>query len=1269
DIAAAATDPNRPEASDLHAADQPLEWLRLSALRDYLHWEFADLVGGGVEEPPEEVAWGEEPTEIVPPAPKQKDAPVFNFERVLDDLVLLTFLSGNDFLPNVPSLEIPDQPSSLDQAISAYKQLLPSIGGHITKLGTVNPERLKPVLAHLAKDEEDAFQRREDRQRAQHRRQLAKEADEASWEGPEGFGGGGQGTGQWVSVGEAGGMDNLDLALNDIPALGQGNAEGIDVLTANDKELRIELKRRIGDKLHMSLMDGNQADPVRYSSSGYKARHYNKRFGAELGEDIEKVARKASTAYLQGMSWSFAYYVHGSLPMPITESAQTALASLARKGKGKSKAGAGAGQGTGVVWDWFYPYHYAPLISDLAKYTGSMGKTRLLGTGPEDIEADSWAGGHGPVRPLLQLMAVLPPSSGQVCLPRKLSRLLSEALEASKSGQQAAPSMAAALADMFPTDMQALIDVAGKKFLHTAIVRLPHADCRRLAAAAQEPSQDEIDLTPADEARNVFAPAVLLMRRDHPLAEHAKQVASGKEPAPFQHPDVHGHDEGSSLLAQIAAGSYGAPSVGTKLAEDLQPASKKGRMAPQDSSKANPFAPLLQFQFDLAGILAPPFSAIILPGCKETAMVTQREWSTMQAQAKAADAAKARALLSKANRGRGSQGVRSRARAYGRAAPPPPQAIPRTVINRPTRRGPVQALAWEGPEATEPPSSSWSGDAAYDNTGRSSYGEVGRSSYEPHFNPSEWEPRYGTSAPTAASSTGDVALREQQEALERFAKQRNSSMAAAAAADASASSAYDHFPMWQDPGTENDEEVARRLQAELDASTLQDELIAHRMQAEEEQRRQALHQPTRLERHQMDLDAEMARKMQAQEQASLATAQAAVMAANPPPPHPYPMQQQQQQPAYQDSSASQGPGRSRDDPFGGVDNDPSGYPYNLYDPGHGQNGYGSGYQEYGYQQQGYGHPAQLGGYPQQQGGYPPQQGGYGAPLGSYGSQHHTQQGYRGRHVGPTYTQHEQEYVPPQGNPSLAQYFDKHLPAAPASSRTEPKSSVPATFEDLNGGPSQHIQQGDDGDWGADEAEAGSQPSAPQQQHAAAPPSTSSRASIGTSEDFPALEQPKNLNPTAPAFRFGNKLKFNPKATEFTPKSSGSLDEAGGSWGTADEADSGTSHHTGAAGHEQNGQLQNAYPKLFSVHDRSGSSTADATGSLRSEEPSTGAGGSSYPDHAESNGYGIPHAETALQQESSRQQSSIPSKSPQAPLSDDGWGDEGWVGGFSQEQLG
>ena len=67
-----------------------------------------------------------------------------------------------------------------------------------------------------------------------------------------------------------------------------GQAEGIDVLTANDKELRIELKRRLADRLHTQLMGTSQSDPVRYASSGYKARHYNKRFGADLGEAFER---------------------------------------------------------------------------------------------------------------------------------------------------------------------------------------------------------------------------------------------------------------------------------------------------------------------------------------------------------------------------------------------------------------------------------------------------------------------------------------------------------------------------------------------------------------------------------------------------------------------------------------------------------------------------------------------------------------------------------------------------------------------------------------------------------------------------------------------------------------------------------------------------------------------------------------------------------------------------------------------------------------------
>lgn len=78
----------------------------------------------------------------------------------------------------------------------------------------------------------------------------------------------------------------------------------------------------------------------------------------------------------------------------------------------------------GASWTWQYPYHYAPLMCDLSSssataYRPSAARTAALYCPPLRIvrvlqkpltaPVQAWAPPGGPVRPLLQLMSVLPP--------------------------------------------------------------------------------------------------------------------------------------------------------------------------------------------------------------------------------------------------------------------------------------------------------------------------------------------------------------------------------------------------------------------------------------------------------------------------------------------------------------------------------------------------------------------------------------------------------------------------------------------------------------------------------------------------------------------------------------------------------------------------------------------------------------------------------------------------------------------------------------------
>lgn len=75
----------------------------------------------------------------------------YSLERVLDDLVLISFLVGNDFLPHPPGLQIEN--NGLDRLFGAYKKLLPVLGGYLVEGRQPVATRLGRLLAEVATSE------------------------------------------------------------------------------------------------------------------------------------------------------------------------------------------------------------------------------------------------------------------------------------------------------------------------------------------------------------------------------------------------------------------------------------------------------------------------------------------------------------------------------------------------------------------------------------------------------------------------------------------------------------------------------------------------------------------------------------------------------------------------------------------------------------------------------------------------------------------------------------------------------------------------------------------------------------------------------------------------------------------------------------------------------------------------------------------------------------------------------------------------------------
>ncbi|KAM9322764.1 5'-3' exoribonuclease 1 isoform 2-T2 [Pholidichthys leucotaenia] len=161
----------------------------------------------------------------------------------------------------------------------------------------------------------------------------------------------------------------------------------------------------------------------------YKRMYYMAKMGVDVVSD-EFLARQAR-CYVEGIQWILHYYYHGV-----------------------------------QSWSWYYPYHYAPFLSDIKNILG-LKLTFDLGK---------------PFMPFEQLLAVLPAASKEL-LPESFRHLMT--------------SERSPIIEYYPLDFKT--DLNGKQQEWEAVVLIPFID-ERCLLAAMEPYNDK--LTKEEKSRN-----------------------------------------------------------------------------------------------------------------------------------------------------------------------------------------------------------------------------------------------------------------------------------------------------------------------------------------------------------------------------------------------------------------------------------------------------------------------------------------------------------------------------------------------------------------------------------------------------------------------------------------------------------------------------------------------------------------------------------------------------------------------------------------------
>lgn len=402
----------------------------------------------------------------------------YDFERILDDFILVMFVIGNDFLPNLPDLHL--NKGAFPVLLQTFKEALLHTDGYINEHGKINLRRLGVWLDYLSQFELLNFEK-DDIDVEWFNKQL----ENISLEGERKR----QRVGKKLLI-----KQQKKLVGKVKPWLMEQLQEKLSPDLPDEKIPTLELPKDLNVKDHLEFlkefafdlglfithskskdtyslkMDLDSISPdeteEEFQDRVNSIRKTMKKYQNAIFVEDEKELDSEKTIYNDRFEkWKHEYY-HDKLK--FTSNEEEEVTDLAKDYV----------EGLQWVlyyyyrgcpsWSWYYPHHYSPRISDLVKGLD------------QDIEFDL----SKPFTPFQQLMAVLPERSKNLIPPAFRPLMYDEQ---------------SPIHDFYPAEVQ--LDKNGKTADWEAVVLISFVDEERLIEAMQ---QYLSKLSPEEKIRNQF---------------------------------------------------------------------------------------------------------------------------------------------------------------------------------------------------------------------------------------------------------------------------------------------------------------------------------------------------------------------------------------------------------------------------------------------------------------------------------------------------------------------------------------------------------------------------------------------------------------------------------------------------------------------------------------------------------------------------------------------------------------------------------------------